>query len=290
MNRNTNGRSTSVTTVAEVKKSRRLSNSRRLLANAPAEAGRAAMRMPITCSKMPAGELEVGDPAGAVDEVAAQIAQHEIEPEHRGGAGGEHPQRLDRVVRHHPVVDVHDEQGAGQREQVDQDRGQEDLGVDRPGPGERAPEPAAARDALDLVRPAVEAQPRPGEQGVAGIAGRRARRAAARSRRRRSRASTTCARSPGNIPTRTHALRSSSRSTQGKVSSLIRASGWRTSRAAETGALGGAQRQLRRQAAIGQRQTGLERLRRGRALEQLGQDAQAGQQRIVAAGGGGQWA
>ena len=52
MNSNTKGRSTRVTTVAEVKKSRRLSNSRRLLANAPAEAGRAAMRMPITCSKI----------------------------------------------------------------------------------------------------------------------------------------------------------------------------------------------------------------------------------------------
>ena len=48
----TNGRSTSVTRLAEVKKSRRLSNSRRLLANAPAEAGRAAMRMPSTCSKI----------------------------------------------------------------------------------------------------------------------------------------------------------------------------------------------------------------------------------------------
>ncbi len=41
----------------------------------------------------------------------------------------------------------------------------------------------------------------------------------------------TRARSPGNRSTSTHAVRFSSRSTQGRVSSLIRSSGWRTSRA-----------------------------------------------------------
>ena len=71
-----------------------------------------------------AGELDVGDPAGGVDEIAAQHLEQEIEAEHDQHAAGEHPQGLDRVVRHDAVVDVHDEQRARQREQVDQHRGQ----------------------------------------------------------------------------------------------------------------------------------------------------------------------
>ncbi|MNC94715.1 hypothetical protein D3C83_116360 [compost metagenome] len=49
MNRITNGRSTSVTSVAEVKNSRSDSNSRNCWAKAPAEGGRASSRMPSTC-------------------------------------------------------------------------------------------------------------------------------------------------------------------------------------------------------------------------------------------------
>ena len=42
----------SVTSVAEVKKSRSVSKSRSWLASAPDEDGRLSMRMPSTCSKM----------------------------------------------------------------------------------------------------------------------------------------------------------------------------------------------------------------------------------------------
>ena len=53
---------------------------------------------------------------------------------------------------------------------------------------------------------------------------------------------------------------------------------------AEAGALGGAHRQLRGQPTVNQRQTGLERLRRSRPLEQLGQDRQTVEQRVFGLG------
>ena len=52
MNSNAKGRSTSVVSVADVTKSRNDSNSCTLLANAPTDAGRPAMRMPSTLEKM----------------------------------------------------------------------------------------------------------------------------------------------------------------------------------------------------------------------------------------------
>src|SRR3546814_19575803 len=50
MNRKMNGRSTSATSVPEVKNSRSDSNSRRLFAMAPVEAGFASRRVDIQCS------------------------------------------------------------------------------------------------------------------------------------------------------------------------------------------------------------------------------------------------
>ena len=47
-NKKINGRSTTATRVAEVKKSRKLSNSRRVAASTPAEGGRAAISMSRT--------------------------------------------------------------------------------------------------------------------------------------------------------------------------------------------------------------------------------------------------
>ena len=241
--------------VAEVKKSRRLSNSRRLLANAPAEAGRAAMRMPITCSKIRLASLRSAIAAGAVDEVGAQIAQYEVEYEHCDHAGREHPERLDGMVRHHAVVDVHDEQRAGEGEQVDQHRGKQDFGVDRPGLGERAPEPAARLGSLHLVGAPVEAQLRAREQGMTGVPfgdlGER---------------QLDCAAALGNRHQRAlarqqldqHACREvveQKHAWQGECADAIEPLAHQAG--AEAGALGGAHRQLRRQPTIGQRQTGL---------------------------------
>ena len=52
MNTKMNGKSTSVATVAEVMNSRSVSNSRTLLAKAPADSGRAVRRMPRIWSKI----------------------------------------------------------------------------------------------------------------------------------------------------------------------------------------------------------------------------------------------
>ena len=52
MNRKTKGKSINVVRVTDVKKSRRVSNSRKWLAMAPADCGRADIFMPMTCSNM----------------------------------------------------------------------------------------------------------------------------------------------------------------------------------------------------------------------------------------------
>ena len=131
----------------------------------------------------PAGEPDVGHPPGAVDEIAAQVAQQEVEQEDGQHADREHPERLDGVVRHHPVVDVHDEQRRRQREQVDQDRGEQ-----RPRHRSARPAPARPRTSCRAAcgGPALpgRAAARAGRTGRGRCSVRQARRARSRCGRR----------------------------------------------------------------------------------------------------------
>ena len=158
-----------------------------------------------------------------------------------------------------------------------------DFGVDRPGLGERAPEPAARLEPLHLVGAPVEAQLRAGEQGMTGIpfgdvGERQFDRAAALGQPPPAPARPAAAR-PARMP-----RGSSSRSTHGSGEGADAVEPLANQSGAEAGALGGAHRQLRRQPTVNQRQTGLQRLRRGRPLEQLRQDRQTLEQRVFGLG------
>ena len=76
-----------------------------------------------------------------VEEVSAQVAHDEIEDVGDADTDGQGPQRDIRFVRNHPVVDVHDEQRREEGEHVDQEGGDQHLGVEGPGVFEDAPEP-----------------------------------------------------------------------------------------------------------------------------------------------------
>ena len=177
-----------------------------------------------------AGQLDVGDPAGGVDEIAAQHLEQEVEAEHDQHAAGEHPQGLDRVVRHDAVVDVHDEQRARQREQVDQHRGHGDLAIDRPLTQDDAPEPVPATTGTRLGGTTGGQELRPGEQGVACIACRQLGTGHRHRPQAGLRAGSPCT-SLAPASTRTQACRPSSRRTQGRVSGSISSSRRRSSRA-----------------------------------------------------------
>ncbi|MNS47180.1 hypothetical protein D3C72_797010 [compost metagenome] len=79
--------------------------------------------------------------AGNVDEVAAQLAHHEVKGEHHHGPYRQHPEGVERQVGHYLVVDIHGEQGAGHRKEVDEDGGNQHIAIDAAGFKQRAPEP-----------------------------------------------------------------------------------------------------------------------------------------------------
>ena len=115
------------------------------------------------------GDAQVGLLAGLVDEVAAQAAQQQAEPVDHADAERQHPERLEGQVGDDPVVDDHGEEGTGQAEQVDHQRGEQHVPVDPPGAGQGAPEPVPGGVVHPVVEMAVLAEPGADEQGVAAV-------------------------------------------------------------------------------------------------------------------------
>ena len=99
--------------------------------------------MPSTRSISVAEILHVDARAGLVDEAAAQLAHQQVAAHDQQHADGQRPQRLDRGVGHHAVVDVHREHREREREHVDQRGGPQDVLVDEALGQQRAPEPVA---------------------------------------------------------------------------------------------------------------------------------------------------
>ena len=71
-------------------------------------------------------------------------------------ADRQHPQGLDRIVRHHPVIHVLHEQGAGQGKQIDEKGRHQHIAIDAPRLRQGAPEPVTAALAGGTGRAFVE--------------------------------------------------------------------------------------------------------------------------------------
>ncbi len=108
--------------------------------------------------------------AGLVDEMAAQPAHEEVGGQHQRHAHRQHPQRLDRVVGHHAVVDVHGEHRQREREQVHEQRRPEHVAVDEALAQQRTPEPVLAGRGAHFGRAGVEAEMRADVERDAGVA------------------------------------------------------------------------------------------------------------------------
>ena len=67
-----------------------------------------------------------------VDEVVPQVPEQELKAKCQEHTDGQRPEARDRLIWHHAVVDVHDEEWNGQRKAVDQERHDEDVTVNRP--------------------------------------------------------------------------------------------------------------------------------------------------------------
>ncbi len=104
-----------------------------------------------------AGQNYVGALAGRVDEIAPRGAQDEIEHENEDDADRENPKRLDGVVGNDAIVDVHYENRARQREQIDDHRSEDCVGIDPPKAGQGSPEPRPLMLFADFLRAIVEA-------------------------------------------------------------------------------------------------------------------------------------
>ncbi|MNZ81425.1 hypothetical protein D3C78_1000910 [compost metagenome] len=75
------------------------------------------------------GEHHIGLLAGDVEQAKAQDAQQQFEQGADQQADGQHPQGGERLVGYHAVVGLHDEQRHHQAEQVDQQAGEQGVGV-----------------------------------------------------------------------------------------------------------------------------------------------------------------
>ena len=162
------GRSTNVVMVAEAMKSRMDSNERRLAAKEPTDTGRPSMRRSSTRS-MICADRRTSTLAGAVHHVRARGAQDHVEDDHQSDAQGQHPERLDGVVGHHAVIDVHGEQRHRHGEDVDQQRGDQRVAVQPPVFHDGGPEPMALAHLGYFGRAGVEAELRPHEAHQAGV-------------------------------------------------------------------------------------------------------------------------
>ena len=159
-------RSVTETTVPEVKNSRTESKSRIWLAMMPTEGGRCAILIESTCSKMfeammtssflPVMSMMRLRTMRMTKSKIDRNAHADRQRDHRGHG----------AVRHHAVVDVHDEERARQREHVHDQRGDRDVAVVRPEPADDRPEPVRARQI-------VRRRPRAGRRWPRGAPGMR---------------------------------------------------------------------------------------------------------------------
>ena len=132
MNTTAKSRSVTETTVPEVKNSRTESKSRIWLARMPTEAGRCAIFTESTCSKMFEARMTSSFlPVMSMMRLRTmRMTKSKINRD--AHADRQRDQRGHGAVRHHAVVDVHDEEGARQREHVHDQRGDRDVAVVRP--------------------------------------------------------------------------------------------------------------------------------------------------------------
>ncbi len=117
------------------------------------------------------GQHHVDLLAGHIDDARAHLAQHEVEDDGDDHADAERDQRGDRAVRNNAVVDVHDEDRRGERQDVDDQRRDRDVAVIFPEPADDGPEPARLRHAAGCHRARVGLHRRTHEEGVAEIVG-----------------------------------------------------------------------------------------------------------------------
>jgi hypothetical protein len=120
-NSSAKGRSISAVTVDEAMKSRTCSKPRRL-------AGERAHRLGPVASAGQHRSISVAESCTSMRALASSTKRlrrlrRTGRRQHQHDADGQRPQRLDGVVGHHAVVDVHREDRERQREQVDQQRG-----------------------------------------------------------------------------------------------------------------------------------------------------------------------
>ena len=105
------------------------------------------------------------------DEITAQAPQQKVKAEHGQCTGGQHPQGLQRLIGHHTVVDVHDEQRRHQREQIDQGRRDKNIAIYAPGGENRLPKPIALRRHGRLWRTCIVSVAQADENGISAIVG-----------------------------------------------------------------------------------------------------------------------
>ena len=111
-------------------------------------------------------QQHIGAPSGRVDQPASERADGQIENQRRCHADGKNPKGGDRLVRQHPVIDIHREQGRGDGQYIDEGSRQRHIGIGGPQSGDGAPEPvlvlamqAAAHAACRRVGKAREDDP-----------------------------------------------------------------------------------------------------------------------------------
>ena len=104
-----------------------------------------------------------------IHKVTTQVAQQEIEKIGDKNAYGEHPQRIGRIVGHHAVIDVHDEQRADDTDEVDDHAGEGHMPIDGHVVQKDIPKPTFAFDQPDTGSPVVKPGLPCGENGIAGI-------------------------------------------------------------------------------------------------------------------------
>jgi hypothetical protein len=225
------------------------------------------------------GQADIGDAPGRIDEIAAQGLEHEVEGEDGEGADRQHPEGRDRVVGHDAVVDVHHEERRGEGEGVDQDGGDQDLGIGRPLAVEGRPEPVALAFEGDRPVALLVADLRPSEEGMTVIAalelGQLHAGGAAPGLRHDDLQDAAVAAGQDDA---TPVFQEQNAGQRQGVDLGDRAS---HQPRAQSGPLEGAWRQGRHHAAFGQRQARYQRLHRGRPAVQLGQSLERAEQRIV---------
>lgn len=116
-----------------------------------------------------AGEHNIRIAASHVHKMGAQGREQKVEKVDDEDAYGQNPEGFHGVVGHHPVIDVHDKQGAAHGNEVDDHAGQGHMAVNGRVIAQHVPKPALAVRDAQAVGPVVGRGLYGGEQGVAGI-------------------------------------------------------------------------------------------------------------------------